>query len=210
MWCILPPRMQILIIAGAAVVIVWALEATLELLGGGPTTPLKWISLATTVIATPLAGAAGWLWRRLWRRYQWLERNTFPDLTGVWEGHLRSTWRNADGATLPPILVTMLVRQGLFFLSVKARTAESSSHSTRVFLEADRDAQRFRVWYSYENRPDVAVAHRSNRHEGVAWLEMDYEREPDRLTGQYFTDRRTTADVDLRRVSRDISIRPSV
>jgi SMODS-associating 2TM, beta-strand rich effector domain len=195
----------VLVIAGAAVIIVWALEAGLELLGGGATTPLKWVSFATTIVVMPLAGAVGWLWRRLWRRYRWLERNSFPDLTGQWEGHIKSTWRNSEGATLPPIPVTMLVRQGLFFISLKIRTSESSSHSTRTLLEADRDAQRFRVWYSYDNRPDVAVSHRSSRHEGVAWLEMDYEKEPDRLAGQYFTDRRTTGDIEVRRVSRNIT-----
>ncbi len=153
----------------------------------------------------PLAGAVGWLWRRLWRKYRWLERNTFPDLTEQWEGHIKSTWRDSEEATLQPIPVTMLVRQGLFFISLKMHTSESSSHSTRALLEADRDAQRFRVWYSYDNRPDVAVSHRSSRHEGVAWLEMDYEKEPDRLAGQYFTDRRTAGDIEVRRVSRNIA-----
>jgi hypothetical protein len=49
------------------------------------------------------------------------------------------------------------------------------------------------------------VAHRSNRHDGIAWLEMDYERHPDRLVGQYFTDRRTTGDIELTRTNRDIA-----
>ena len=205
MWSLLPWRIQVLVIAGSAVVLIWALEAAVELLGGESTSPLKWISLAATVIATPLAGVAGWLWPRLWRRYSWLERNTFPDLTGVWEGHLTSTWKDPEGEGPAPIPVTILIRQGLLFTSVKLRTAESASHSTRAMLEGDRNARRFRIWYSYDNRPDVAVAPRSGRHEGVAWLEMDYERQPDKLEGQYFTDRRTTGDIGVRRISRDIT-----
>jgi hypothetical protein len=88
------------------------------------------------------------------------------------------------------------------------RTTESSSHSTRTLPEADREAQRFRVWYSYENRPDAAYSHRSSRHDGVAWLEMDYERDPNRLAGQYFTERKTSGDIDVRRVSRDVAPDP--
>jgi hypothetical protein len=102
----------------------------------------------------------------------------------------------------------MLIRQGLLFISVKMRTAESSSHSTRSLPEADREAQRFRVWYSYENRPDAAFSHRSSRHDGVAWLEMDYERDPDRLVGQYFTERKTSGDIEVRRASRVVAPDP--
>jgi hypothetical protein len=206
MWGVLPRRTQVLVVAAVAIALAWAIEAVVEWVGGEPKTPLKWVSLIATLIVTPIAGVAGWLWRRLWRLSPWIERNTFPDLTGVWEGHLVSTWRDAEGRTLPPIPVTMLVRQGLLFVSIKMRTAESASHSTRSLPEADREAQRFRVWYSYENRPDAAFAHRSSRHDGVAWLEMDYERDPDRLVGQYFTERKTNGDIDLRRTSREVTL----
>lgn len=191
-------------VATAAIAIAWALEAAWQVWGGQATTPIKWVSLTATLIATPLAAIAGWTWRRLWRWFPLLERNTFPDLTGVWQGHLRSTWKDETGQPLQPIDATFIIRQGMFSISIKMRTGESSSHSTRSLLEADREAQRFKVWYSYENNPDAAVQHRSSRHEGVAWLEMDYEREPNRLVGQYFTHRMTTGDIELRRTSREI------
>ena len=62
--------------------------------------------------------------------------------------------------------------------------------------------------HTYENRPDAALSHRSSRHDGVAWLEMDYERDPDRLVGQYFTERKTSGDIEVRRVSRDVAPDP--
>src|SRR5262245_2518831 len=148
MWGIVPKRTQVLVVAAVAIALAWALEAAVEWVGGEPKTPLKWVSLTATLIMTPLVGVAGWLWRAIGRRVPWIERNTFPDLTGVWEGHLVSTWRNAEGKELPPIPVTMLIREGILFVSIKMRTAESMSHSTRSLLEADREAQRFRVWYS--------------------------------------------------------------
>lgn len=190
--------------AAAAIAIAWALEAAWQLFGGRAATPIKWVSLTATVIATPLAGAAGWMWRRLWRWFPWLERNTFPDLTGVWQGKVSSTWSKDGDERVSPVDATFLIRQGLFFISIKTQTGESSSYSTRAILEPDRDAQRFKVWYSYENSPAAGVMDRSSRHEGVAWLEMDYEHDRNKLVGQYFTHRQTTGDIELRRTSREI------
>ena len=35
----------------------------------------------------------------------------------------------------------------------------------------------------------------STRHEGVAWLELDYDFDPNQLTGQYYTDRMTAGTI---------------
>jgi hypothetical protein len=35
---------------------------------------------------------------------------------------------------------------------------------------------------------------------------MDYDRDPNRLVGQYFTERKTNRDIDLRRISREVSL----
>jgi hypothetical protein len=90
-------------------------------------------------------------------------------------------------------------------MSIKLRTGESSSYSTRYVLEADHDAGRFRVWYSYDNQPKAEVSHRSARHEGVGWLEMDIDADPNRLRGQYYSSRRTTGDMTFCRVSNQLS-----
>jgi len=141
----------------------------------------------------------------VWRKFPAIARKTFPDLNGTWEGTLVSTWIDPETKKpSPPIPVTIWIRQTLFSVSIKLRTGESTSHSTRCVLEAEPDAGRFRVWYSYDNRPRAEVAHRSARHEGVAWLEMDIDADPSRLAGQYYTDRRTTGDIDVRRVSRNV------
>ena len=81
-----------------------------------------------------------------------------------------------------------------------ATKGESTSYSTRCLLEADREAGRFRFWYSYDNNPRAQYRHRSARHEGVAWLELDIDTDPERLVGDYYTDRRTSGDIDVRRL----------
>jgi hypothetical protein len=75
------------------------------------------------------------------------------------------------------------------------------SRSTRCHLEADRAHRCYRVWYSYDNRPKAEFLPRSVRHEGVAWFEMDLDAGRNRLVGQYYTERQTTGDMELRRTS---------
>jgi hypothetical protein len=196
MWALLPRSTQVLIIAALAIVLAWGAEGASQWLSGNATSTLKYISLVASLISVGLAALAGAVWRPLWRRFRWIERKTFPDLTGTWEGTLVSTWIDpTTGQRKPPIAITISIRQGLFTTSIKLRTGESTSYSTRCLLEADREAGRFWLWYSYDNRPKAEFTHRSARHEGVAWLEVDIDSAPSQLIGCYYTDRKTSGDI---------------
>ena len=96
--------------------------------------------------------------------------------------------------------MTIRINQTLFATAVFSQTGESHSHSTRCYLEADRATGIYGVRYSYANRPRATVRHSSPRHDGFAWLELNIQADPNRLIGQYFTERRTTGDIELRRV----------
>ena len=207
MWGLLTRRTQALIVGVSAILVAAACEGAWEWWSGASTGPLRWASMSVTIVVSVLGGAASMLWRRIWRWFPVLETKIFPDLNGTWAGTLVSTW--ADPKTKQsqsPINATIYIRQSLFSTSVQLRTPESRSWSTRCLLEADREGQIARVWYSYDNRPKAQVLHQSPRHEGVAWLEMDLSADPNRLVGQYYTHRRTTGDMDFHRRSR--SIRP--
>ncbi|MEE8477073.1 MAG: hypothetical protein V3S19_01815 [Gemmatimonadales bacterium] len=202
MWSLLPRRLQLFCVVIPTIVIVWAAEAVVSMAGGAETNPLKHASLVALIIGGVLTPLANMFWRKLWRWFPAIERATFPDLNGTWEGDFVTTWKDPDtGTTPPPIPATVSIRQTLFSTAVSLRTGESHSHSTRCHLEADHGAQIYRIWYSYDNRPKAEVSHRSARHEGVAWLELNLSEDQDRLAGQYFTDRRTTGDMNLRRTS---------
>ena len=115
---------------------------------------VKLIALVVTIISTGIVAVASAVWRRLWNWFPIIGRKLFPDLTGTWVGELVSTWKNpATGQGIAPIPVTIWIRQGLFSTSIKLRSGESTSYSTRCLLEADREAGRFRFWYSYDNDP---------------------------------------------------------
>jgi hypothetical protein len=201
MWHLLPWTKQVVVIVALAVLLAWGLDWVYEWLQGQRAPLLKFISFFAMVITLGVAGVASATWRFFWQKFPILGRKIFPDLNGTWEGHLASTW--IDPSTyqlLPPIPATLSIRQGLFSMSIKLRTGESRSYSTRHVLERDPDAGCFRVWYSYDNRPKAELAFRSARHEGVGWLEMDIDSDPNQLVGQYYTDRRTSGDMTFSRV----------
>jgi hypothetical protein len=73
--------------------------------------------------------------------------------------------------------------------------------STRSWLEADRDALRFTVGYTYRSVPNAVVRERSTPHDGVCFLIMYADNDFEGLAGIYYTERRTIGDVTLHRVS---------
>ena len=205
MWGLLPRPLQVLIIVGLGVMGSWTLSAIIGW-WSGKAPPLyqaiSFVASAITLVCIPLAEKC---WRHLWAKIPTLNTLIFPDLNGTWSGELISTWKNPDtGEMPPPIPVTFWIKQGLFSVSVRMRTGESQSYSTRCIVEADRRAQVFRLWYGYDNRPNAEVMHRSARHEGAAWLEVDTVTKPYKLIGQYFTQRKTNGDIRLSQISKDI------
>jgi hypothetical protein len=136
MWGLLSQKTQILIIGGMAIALAWAIEGAVGLLTGNAPSELKLISLVVTIISTGIVGMTSAIWRRVWKRFPLIGRKLFPDLTGTWEGELVSTWTNsARDQAAPPIPVTIWIRQGIFSTSIKLRTRESTSYSTRCLLE---------------------------------------------------------------------------
>ena len=209
MWGLLPRKTQVLIIGGLAIVLASAIEGATGLLTGNTPSVLKVLSLVVAIISSGIAGVAGAVWRKIWKRFPVMGRKLFPDLTGTWAGELISTWKNpTTGEAIAPIPVTIWIRQGIFSTSIKLRTGESASYSTRCLLEADPEAGRFRFWYSYDNNPRAEHRYRSARHEGVAWLELDIDTDPKRLVGCYYTDRKTSGDIQVRRVTTTLKGEP--
>src|SRR5947208_17093299 len=112
MWSLLPRKYQVLLVAGSGILIAWAIDGAFAWWAGHSAGPLKFLSLAATLVGTVLVGIANFAWRPLWRRIPALERKTFPDLNGMWTGHLVSTWVDpATGQQIPPIAATITIKQ---------------------------------------------------------------------------------------------------
>lgn len=197
MWSLLPRGRQLALIVGATLVAVWAIEQVM----GSATPVLKLTSAIVMLLGGVLVAVFQLTWRWIWRRVPALGRWIFPDLNGRWEGQIVPV--GVDPAHHPadqPILVTVWIRQNLFGISVRMETAESCSRSIRPQLEVAADHAAFGIWYAYDNQPRARVAHRSGRHDGMAYLEAAVQA-PDRLKGQYYTSRRSAGDIDLTRLS---------
>jgi hypothetical protein len=200
MWGLLSRNAQVSVIVGAGILTAWLIDLVNTWWYGAPAGILTWISIATLLVGTGLAWIASALWRPVWAWLPWIERWTFPDLNGNWTGTIVSTSSAEPKAhKLQPRPVEITIRQGLFSTTVKLRTQKAESHSTRCMLEAHHESGIFRLWYSYDYRPLTEHSSRSARYEGVAWLQIDIDKDPDRLTGIYYTDRRTRGELDVRR-----------
>jgi hypothetical protein len=205
MWSVFHRKTQITIIVTGAIVIVVALQTIIEWITGSWPSALKLSSVAIFILATLMVGIFNFTWRWLWRKFPVLGRTIFPDLNGTWKGTLQTTWKDPNTGLSPgPIETTVWIRQDLLSFSVKQQTKESPSWSTRIFPYADVQADRYQLWYSYQNRPHANVAPVSPEHEGVCLLEMNVSLSEDRMRGQYYTSRSTGGNMEVHRVSRSI------
>ncbi len=200
MWQLLPSYWQITLIAATGIMGWEAMHAIAAMIGGSPPGFLRSVSLLATAVLALGVPIVDHLWPRLIRSLPWLEALTFPNLNGRWRGTLQSNWKDpVTDLQIGPREVIVEIRQSLLWISVALSTTESRSNSTWCRLEANRPARTFRLRHLYENEPQAGVAHRSGKHEGMCWLEIRLEEDPNRLVGQYYTYRATRGDIELRR-----------
>ncbi len=198
MWSVIPRKLQLTIIVAISILLLPSLQALYQWATQSSASPLHWLSLVVFMIGTAMVLAFNAIWRPIWRRFPMLNRRIFPDLNGTWDGTLVSTWIDPQtNRPKPPIPVRFWITQNLFNIHVRMKTGESMSYSRHFFVEVNRDLSLVRIWYSYHNQPKAEFTWRSTRHEGVAWLEMDAANEPKRLSGQYFTERKTSGDITI-------------
>lgn len=135
-----------------------------------------------------------WAWR--WPIFAgWLI--PFPDLSGTWRGTIASTWVNPEtGTTPPPIEAMLVIRQRFDSISCTLFTSESESQSNAAALQLEDGSDRKVLSYNYTNDPRVSVRGRSERHAGAAILKLATQPTM-RLTGEYWTSRKTTGEMDF-------------
>ena len=138
-----------------------------------------------------------YLWRhKIFRN--WLV--PYPNLQGTWTGALKSTW--IDPKTKKPlslIPVVFCIRQDFEKIHISMYTKESSSFSkaTSFILESDNTIS---LSYTYANKPQATVRDRSEIHDGAAYLRVIESSTPS-LEGEYWTSRKTTGDVIIKKTS---------
>lgn len=138
-----------------------------------------------------------WLWKApLFRGWLVL----IPDLNGSWEGKFRSTWIDQKtGKTIAPINAVARIKQDLTTITIDFTTDEMESCSIIAEISCDPHRRVAEINYTYQSDPDATVRHRSEMHYGSARLVYGRTALGETLKGDYWTDRKTTGSISLKR-----------
>ena len=133
-----------------------------------------------------------WLWKL--RPFNWLVKR--PNVSGVYEGELQSTWIDASGNAIPPVKAFLSIHQTLLSIQIRQYTEQSTSYSIAADFVHYGDG-RVELIYTYLNDPPAVIRTTSPIHYGTAKLVV--EKKSERLIGNYWTDRKTTGEVRFTR-----------
>ena len=142
-----------------------------------------------------------WVWR--WKLFRgWLV--PFPDLNGTWLGEIRSDWVDQNTGKRVPLIPAMLtIRQTFFHISCVMQTGEMRSDSYVEGFQINAERQVRQLAYSYGSRPRLSLQERSIPHDGTAVFEV-IESDERKLRGRYWTERKTTGEMEFRFDSKTI------
>lgn len=132
------------------------------------------------------------LWK--WRYARKLTFARIPDLSGKWEGDIRSSFDDFRNE----VKATLIIFQNWDSISCLFETAESRSRSSTASISVD-DSGVIALSYVYENDPRPDAKETMHFHKGCAILFLECEGTA--LTGEYFTgrDRKNHGAIVLKR-----------
>ena len=109
----------------------------------------------------------------------------------------------ATGARVEPVPAVLTIKKSFFSLSCVVRTDELASHSVAEGFVMEADRQIEWLTYAYTSKPRITLAGRSNPHDSATVLEVIQNPEA-KLVGKYWTDRKTTGELNFRFHSREL------
>lgn len=152
-------------------------------------------AISITVVARYLF--VKWIWK--WRWLRFLENlHGTPYLEGEWDGIVNSTGNDSTPADRKKVNVAVKICQpDIFSVKIIRTSDEGSSSSSGGAIQKMEDG-RYVLSYSYLSDPDATVRKRSPISYGAARLILVSS---DSLSGNYWTDQKTTGTLVLKRKS---------
>lgn len=188
----MPSRGVIQVVAGIAV----GTYVVVLLLQGGPEGSL----IAPFGLIVFLSSVAFFLFDRWLWRWPLIQRiHARPVLDGTWHGEIKSTWAPDGGEGTLVSDVFLVFRQRFWSVSFRLLTPESESSPVTATLSAAEDRV-CRFVGVYRNEPDAAHRSRSGIHYGTLTMRIPSQNVGE-LAGKYWTDRETTGDLVVRRIT---------
>jgi hypothetical protein len=123
-----------------------------------------------------------------------------PDLRGTWKAELRSDWIDPKtGTPVPAITAFMGVSQTLSTLQMHLMTPESESWLVADRIRPSPNGAGYQIVGVYTNKPGLHLrGTRSEIHHGALVLDTHGPaHRPESLTGEYWTDRKTSGRMEL-------------
>jgi hypothetical protein len=184
-------RLQISVFLGIAA-IAWGTVLLIQ----GSKFALSDLAPFSTVVGILAIGARSMeklLWRQPWLHGWFVHR---PDLRGTWKVQLQSDWVNPEtGTPVGPITCYMGVEQTLSNLQMHLMTPESESWFVAHSIRPSPSETGFQIVGVYTNKPHVYLRSASSAmHIGAVIIDTHggSSLRPETLTGEYWTDRKTT------------------
>ena len=140
-----------------------------------------------------------WLWKYLPLRRSLIKT---PLIQGTWKGKIQSNWKDKDDNKVSDDVTVTIQQANLFTLKISQDTKESSSKSIAEAIQYE-NGNIFLV-YTFLNEPQQKFRERSQIHRGSARLRLFKENQKLKLKGSYWTDRESTGDIELERISEAI------
>lgn len=137
------------------------------------------------------------LWRQRWLHGWFVKR---PDLRGTWRVELKSDWTDPQAGRKTPLIVCYMgVNQTLSKLQMHLMTLESESWLIAEGIRFSLNGNGYQVAGIYTNKPQMHLrGDRSEIHQGAFVLDTHGSpARPDSMTGEYWTDRRTSGQMDF-------------
>lgn len=161
---------------------------------------IKRLPTAFTIYSLMFLIFIKWLWK-CWFFKGWLV--LIPDLSGKWTGKLNTTFVDPEtGDKKKSKKIEAIIKQDLFSISFALTTKEMTSNSYIAAFDIDKKQNRNKICYTYTSRPNPHYRGISPIHDGTALLNI-IGSPPDKIEGEYWTTRKTTGIIELKKVLKE-------